>query len=393
MPWPQSVHNTIKRLNIVKRNLKDLFTGRDQAIELLVLATVCQEHLLLIGSPGTAKTAIINRYTNLIDAQEFSYLLTRFTEPSELFGPLDVSAFQQGTYHIRTEGMLPEAQIVFLDEVFQGSSAILNSLLTILNERKFYNGSQRQPVPLICLIGASNSLPDDPALHAFADRFVLRLEVNKVEDSQIDELLEQGWELERERIEAAKRAMANQPVSKVMPSIKLDDILHLHGRLTEVSLTNIRPEYGRLVRELRAEGIDFSDRRVVKGLKLIAGATLLRGAESAEVTDLSPLYHLWDRPQEADILKTVLHSRLEEAGLETREISRPVADIIMDLETIEAQKPNLSSESSVGAHLMALNKLRQELIANHPQDIDARKRVEVVIQQGLQLLEVPRFGS
>ncbi|MBO3459573.1 AAA family ATPase [Aetokthonos hydrillicola Thurmond2011] len=388
MPWSQTVNDTIKRLNNVKRNLKSLFTGRDEAIDLLVLATVCQEHLLLIGVPGTAKTAIINRYTDLIDAKEFSYLLTRFTEPSELFGPLDVAAFQKGTYHIRTEGMLPEAQIVFLDEVFQGSSAILNSLLTILNERKFYNGSQRQAVPLICLIGASNSLPDDPALHAFGDRFVLRLEVNRVEDNQIDELLEQGWELEREKIEAAKRAMANQPVSEVLPIIKLNDILQLHGRLTEVNLANIRPEYGRLVRELRAEGVEFSDRRVVKGLKLIAGSTLLRGAESAEYVDFLPLFHLWDRSEEADVLKTVLRSRLEEAGLETRETSRPVSDIIMDLETIEAQTPLLSSESAVGAHLMTLNKLRQELISNHPQDIDARKRVERVIQQGLQLLEV-----
>ncbi|AFZ01317.1 AAA family ATPase [Calothrix sp. PCC 6303] len=388
MAWSQDVQNTIKRLNSVKRNLKGLFTGRDQAIDLLVLATVCQEHLLLIGSPGTAKTAIINRYTNLIDAQEFSYLLTRFTEPTELFGPLDVAAFQQGTYHICTQGMLPEAQIVFLDEVFQGSSAILNSLLTILNERRFYNGSQRQPVPLICLIGASNNLPDDPALSAFADRFVLRLEVNKVEDNQIDELLEQGWELERERIEAAKRAMANQVPSKELATVKLNDILHLHTRLAEVNLTRVRPEYGKLVRELRAEGIDFSDRRVVKGLKLIAGATLLRGAESAEIADFWCLFHLWEQREEADVLKTVLNTHLEEAGIESVEISRPVAEIIMDLETIAAQEPLLSSESAVGAHLMALNKLRQELISNHPQDIDARKRVETVIQQGLQLLEV-----
>lgn len=378
MAWPQNVHNTIKRLNSVKRNLKSLFTGRDQAVELLVLATVCQEHLLLIGPPGTAKTAIIDYYTDLIDAREFSYLLTRFTEPSELFGPLDVAAFQQGTYHICTEGMLPEAQIVFLDEVFQGSSAILNSLLTILNERKFYNGSQRQAVPLISLIGASNSVPDDPSLQAFADRFVLRLEVNKVEDSQIDELLQQGWELERERVATTER----------LPIVKLDDILHLHGRLMEVNIANIRPEYGKLVRELRAEGIDLSDRRVVKGLKLIAGATLLRGAESAEFVDLWPLYHLWDRPEEADVLKTVLNPHLEEAGLDTIKITRPVAEIILDLETIAAQERFLSSESSIGAHLMALNKLRQELIANHPQNIDARKQVEAVIQQGLQRLEV-----
>jgi MoxR-like ATPase len=387
MTWPEIVHNTIKRLNSVKRSLQGLFTGRNQAIDLLILATVCQEHLLLIGPPGTAKTAMINRYTDLIDAQAFSYLLTRFTEPSELFGPLDLTAFQQGTYHICTEGMLPQAQIVFLDEVFQGSSAILNSLLTILNERTFYNGAKRQAVPLICLIGASNNIPDDPSLRAFGDRFVLRLEVNKVEDDQIDDLLNQGWELERERIEAAKRAITGQLASKVLPNIKLDDILALHGRLLEVTLGKIKPEYSQLIRELRAEGIDFSDRRVVKGLKLIAGATLLRGATSAEIIDLWPLFHLWDRPEEGDILRTVLQPRLQEAGLEFVDKSRPIADIMMDLETIEAQETLLASESAIGACLMALNKLRHEVIANHPHDLEARPRIEATIKQVLERLD------
>jgi MoxR-like ATPase len=387
MSWPETVRNTIKRLNSVKRILKGMFTGRDQAIDLLILATVCQEHLLLVGPPGTAKTAIINRYTELIDAKEFSYLLTRFTEPSELFGPLDLAAFQKGTYHIRTEGMLPQAEIVFLDEVFQGSSAILNSLLTILNERMFFNGSQRQPVPLLCLIGASNNVPDDPSLRAFADRFILRLEVDKVEDDKIELLLGQGWDLERERIEAAQRAAKGQPASKVLPNVKLEDILALHGQLLQVVLSPIEPVYSQLIRELRAEGIDFSDRRVVKGLKLIAGATLLREATEAEILDLWPLFHLWNRPEEADILKTVLQPRLEEAGFQFVDRSRPISEIMMDLETIEAQELLLSSESAIGAHLMALNKLRHEIIANHPHDLDGRKRIEQVIQQGLARLQ------
>src|SRR5262249_38162923 len=147
--------------------------------------------------------------TENVDARGFHYLLTRFTEPSELFGPLDLEKFQDGTFHIRTEGMLPEAQIAFLDEVFQGSSAILNSLLTLVNERVFHNGSYRQPVPLITLVGASNSLPDDPAVYAFADRFVLRLQVDRVPDERLDELIGQGWELELARIEAATAASAS----------------------------------------------------------------------------------------------------------------------------------------------------------------------------------------
>ena len=158
------------------------FDERDEAVDLLTLAAVCQEHLLLIGPPGTAKTELVRRFTELIDAQRFHYLLTRFTEPSELFGPLDLAAFHDRRFHIRTDGMLPTAEIAFLDEVFQGSSAILNTLLTLVNERVFYNGATPQPVPLISLIGASNDLPDDPVLRAFADRFPLRVQVEPVAD-------------------------------------------------------------------------------------------------------------------------------------------------------------------------------------------------------------------
>lgn len=388
MSWTKEVSLTIKRLNSVKYPLKGMFTDRDLAVDLLVLATVCREHLLLVGPPGTAKTEIINRYTQLVDARGFHYLLTRFTEPSELFGPLDLEKFHEGTYTIRTEGMLPEAQVAFIDEVFQGSSAILNSLLTLLNERIFHNGALRQEVPLICMIGASNAVPEDPWLRAFADRFVLRLELAPMEDDRIDDLLEQGWGLERDRIDAAKRAIKGEQATRVLPSVKVDDVLSLHVRLMEVDLSGIRPEYSKLIRELKAEGVELSDRRIVKGLKLVAGAALLREAEVAAVQDLWPLVHIWTRPEEADVIKGVVHPRLAEAGDLSLDRTRSKGDIIMDLETLESQEPRIISESALGAHLMALNKLRRELISDHPSDLDSRKRVDEVIQRNIKRLEV-----
>src|SRR6266853_46663 len=120
MSLPKPTLRTLQRLRTLQNLLKQLFTDRDTAVDLLVLAALCQEHLLLLGPPGTAKTELLSRFTNLVDARGFHYLLTRFTEPSEIFGPLDLESFQRGTFHIRTAGMLPEAQIVFLDEVFQG---------------------------------------------------------------------------------------------------------------------------------------------------------------------------------------------------------------------------------------------------------------------------------
>jgi MoxR-like ATPase len=135
---------TIRSLQAVSRDLDARFVGRGDATALLVLAVVAREHVLLIGPPGTARTDLIQRFAALIQARRFNYLLTRFTEPSEIFGPLDFELFQTGSYQIRTADMLPAAEVVFLDEVFQGSSAILNTLLTLINERRFYNGAKSE---------------------------------------------------------------------------------------------------------------------------------------------------------------------------------------------------------------------------------------------------------
>src|SRR5262249_50817851 len=124
--------------------LKDSYVERDQAINVIALAALCREHVLLIGPPGTAKTGLLERFSAMLNAGHFSYLLTKFTEPAELFGTIDVRQFQQESkYQINTEGMLPHKEIVFLDEIFNGSSAILNTLLTLINERVFYNGPIR----------------------------------------------------------------------------------------------------------------------------------------------------------------------------------------------------------------------------------------------------------
>ena len=163
----QKARTFATRLAEVKNDL----VGRDEVVDLVALATLCREHVLLVGPPGTAKTLLIDRFRRLLDARYFTYLLTRFTEPAELFGPLDVPVFQQeGRYRINTSGMLPEAEIAFLDEIFQGSSAILNSLLTLVNERRYSNGSEVHEAALVTLIGSSNEIPRDPLLAAFSDR-------------------------------------------------------------------------------------------------------------------------------------------------------------------------------------------------------------------------------
>ena len=158
--------------------------------------------MLIVGPPGTAKSALVRHLARLIDARYFEYLLTRFSEPNEIFGPIDIKAFREGTYVRRVEAMLPDADIVFLDEIFKSNSAILNALLSILNERRFFTGAASIRVPLSSLFGATNEVPNDDALGAVFDRFLVRASSENLDSFHFHGLVERGLRGEVEALAA-----------------------------------------------------------------------------------------------------------------------------------------------------------------------------------------------
>src|SRR5437868_3027815 len=176
--------------------LKRRFVGRDEVIDLIALALVAGEHLFLYGPPGTAKSALIRQFAAAVEGRYFEYMLTRFSEPNEIFGPIDIARLREGTVVTVTTGMLPEAEFVFLDELFNANSAILNNLLTVLNERVYRRGAETHQLPLVSLFAASNHLPDDEALQALFDRFLIRCKVEPLPRSALPGLLAAGWALE-----------------------------------------------------------------------------------------------------------------------------------------------------------------------------------------------------
>ena len=152
--------------------LHDGLVGREEVIKVALLGVLSRENTILFGPPGTAKSEIARRISKVIGNGYFEYLLTKFTTPEEIFGPLSIAKLKQDQFERNTQGFLPTAQIGFLDEIFKANSSILNTLLTILNERIFHNGHTRQDVPLVSLISASNELPlNDSELSALYDRF------------------------------------------------------------------------------------------------------------------------------------------------------------------------------------------------------------------------------
>src|SRR5436305_12538274 len=164
-------------------------------MSLLAVAAIAQEPLLLVGPPGTAKSDLVLKFKDALGLEEgdyFEYMLTRFTEPSEIIGPIDISLLREGRYIRSGQGKLPTARLAFLDEIFKSNSAILNILLTIINEKKFYQDGVPQPVKLKVLFAATNEVPEQGELAALKDRFVLKAQSRSVQEDHFSELIDMG---------------------------------------------------------------------------------------------------------------------------------------------------------------------------------------------------------
>ncbi|HET6613016.1 MAG TPA: AAA family ATPase [Kofleriaceae bacterium] len=288
-------------LQEVARILGTRFLDKQEIIRLLIVSAIAGEHMVIVGPPGTAKSALIRHFAGLLDARYFEYLLTRFTEPNELFGPVDIQAFREGRYTRRTENMLPEAEIVFLDEVFKSSSAILNSLLTVVNERKFASGPTLREVPLISLFAASNEVPNDDNLSAMFDRFLLRVVSDNLDSYHFHELLARGVDNEVRRMTG--RGAEEKPI------LSAHALRNIQRRFDQFMVfpEEFMAKYKGLIFQIRSEGITVSDRRAVKLLKLFAASSVFDGRTQVTDGDFFILRHIWNNLDQAELLEEIVN--------------------------------------------------------------------------------------
>ncbi|HSZ80867.1 MAG TPA: AAA family ATPase [Polyangia bacterium] len=297
-----------QKVRDVGRVLDERYLDKSEIVRLLLVTLVAGEHMLIVGPPGTAKSALVRHLARLVDARYFEYLLTRFSEPNEIFGPVDIKAFREGTFVRRVEAMLPDAEIVFLDEIFKSNSAILNALLSILNERRFFTGSVTIKVPLCSLFGATNEVPNDDALGAIFDRFLVRALSDNLDSFHFHGLVERGL-----RAEAAALGPARDRDDDVTPLVSVADLRRLQERLPQFMRFSeeFLARYKGLIFQIRSEGVTVSDRRVVKLLKMFAASALVDGRAAAHDGDFFVLRHVWNSVDQIPILEDIVGPVLE----------------------------------------------------------------------------------
>ena len=264
--------------------------GRENAIRVALLGLIAGENTLFIGPPGTAKSMIARRVSEAINPEGqhdyFEYLLTKFSTPEELFGPLSLTALKQDQFKRNTTGYLPTVKVAFLDEIFKASSSILNSLLTILNERKFHNGNASEIIPLQSLIAASNELPKgQPELAALYDRFLLRYFIDYLESSQRESL----FDLE--------------VLSPLLPEnqLSLSDLTLIIRRAKQVTfpaeIQQVIQQIWKEHQEIFKENADehLSDRRFVKVINLLRFSAATNERQHTDLSDVMLLKDcLWN---------------------------------------------------------------------------------------------------
>jgi MoxR-like ATPase len=362
------MERALEKLTEIRNELKTHYLERDEVIDGTLIALLTGNHMLLIGPPGTAKSQLVSEVCNKIKgAQYFQWLLTKFTAPEELFGAVSLKGLENDEYRRVTNGKLPEAHIVFLDEIFKASSSILNTLLTVMNERIYYNGTEISDIPLISMFGASNELPsEEDELEALYDRFLLRYVVDYIkEDFRFLKLLQ---------------GESTEGSGAIITQEELDDC---KSGAREVKIhSNIIKLIGRIRTELQKKGISPSDRRYKQSISVLKAKAFLDGRSEVSEEDLRFLENVfWRDPGEKAEIQSVIHQVIHGHKDRIREL------IIQAKELDGYSKRDWENEDmGIKANIEAQTKLKQ--IINNVNEL-----IEECEQRGKPTVEITKAKS
>lgn len=337
---PSVLQSAQAKMQQISVEMNQLFVERDELIKLMMLAITTGTNLLMLGPPGTAKSAITYELCGRIEnAKYFQWMLNKTSDPSEILGPFSVKEMENDKFMRITTGKLPEAHIAFMDEVFKSNAPTLNALLTIMNEHMFYNDGKAVDVPLISMFGASNEPPEDESLDAMYDRFIFRMNVQYIHDAANKKRMHSNYVDNR----AGLLGLAGKT------TITLDELLVLQQASKSVKVSkDIINKFIRLISDLDRQAIHVSDRRQNECFKIMQGSAVLRGSNVVGLDDFrSLIYVLWEKEEHIPIIESTILKMVNPYDDRFKELKENFNQVKTDIESVtdSSQKSKKAIES------------------------------------------------
>ncbi len=307
-----------QRIEQLLASLTDGIMERDDVMALALLSALAGESIFLLGRPGVGKSMVARRIKLAFDqAREFEYIMSRFSTPDEIFGPVSIGKLKDNdSYERVTRGYLPEAEVIFLDEIWKAGPAIQNTLLTVLNEKIFHNGDHDIHLPARAIIAASNELPaEGEGLEALWDRFLIRYVVNPIiSKDNFKRLLTGGtqaheWPHDVARLTAAEcDAIAKGRSGVALPESAFEIVSDLRTMLADKSSNDASdPDE----RDTVSSSHYISDRRWKKAVDVMRTSAFLNGRSEVDMSDLTLLSHmLWNSDEQIDEVSDMIAERI-----------------------------------------------------------------------------------
>ena len=358
---PAVLQSAQAKMSQIFVEMNNLFVERDELIKLMELAIVTGTNLLMLGPPGTGKSAITYEMCGRIEnANYFQWMLNKTSDPSEILGPFSVKEMENDKFMRITTGKLPEAHIAFMDEVFKSNAPTLNALLTIMNEHIFYNDGKPVEVPLISMFGASNEPPEDESLDAMYDRFIFRMNVQYIHDAANKKRMHSNY--------VDNRAGLLNLVNKT--TITLAEVQALQAAAKTVKVPkDIINKFIRLISDLDRQAVHISDRRQNECFKVMQGSAVLAGRNSVTLDDFKSLiYVLWEKEEHIPLIESSILKMVNPYDDRFKELKENFNQVKTDIESItdssQKSKKAIESKGVIEKIASKTNKLINEATKN-----------------------------